>query len=359
MSNLIQPDGTPVESTEPVTEENTEAAAALAKLEAISGGGFDKEAAAKLKAAVAKVHAARGNESTAAKDVQPEEVAKDAAGQRPGIDRALTGADVDWSEYDLDFGIAHLYKRAIFRMVPGQGPKWVTAVTDYFSTTKEFKQYGKFVNKPGSSDKEDQEHLNLGQYLNDMVNGKEEWKLSGLLPGQSGVCGILFERQVPIVLPDPKRLQKETEEAPAPVDAELQATEDAALAFAAGQGLAPLEQLEIPLDGEAVVEDHSPAPTAAEIGLRAIEKGTDEYQQALSQLDEKGAIVARSGALVDRAVATAARETVEAPQAGLVTPDPIGNPLLGGAPVPASGYNAAADVLAALQGPDFGSLTKE
>jgi hypothetical protein len=84
------------------------------------------------------------------------------------------------------------------------------------------------------------------------------------------------------------------------------------------------------------------------VGLRAIEKGTVEYEQARAQLDEKGALEARSGALTSQAIQTAAGETIEAPQADYVTPDPIGNPLLGGAPVPAAGYEAAQEVLRAL-----------
>lgn len=332
-------------SDTPTTETaQTDAETALAKLVEMTGGDFNREQADKLKEKLAKVRAAVAASEGASTPAA--EVPTDAEGKRPGVDRALTGADVDWSEYRLNFNVEHLYKTAVYRNTP-QGPKWVAVIDDFVSTTKDFKNFGKKVNKPGTVDGTDQEQQNLGMYLNDMLNGRDQWKIAAVMPGPSGACGILLERKVPIILPDPERLVQE-EEVAAPTDPALQATEDAALAFAGEVGQAP------PV--EEVLDTEVPAGDTVVGSLRAIEKGTPEYEAARAQVEENGALAARGGLGILQALQTAAGETIEAPQAGLVTPDPIANPMLGGRLTPAAGYSAAADILAAMNGPDFGSL---
>lgn len=148
-----------------------------------------------------------------------------------------SGKDVDWSEYDLQYDIKHLYPMAQFRETP-QGPKWVVMVDEFFSTEKMWRGHGKKNNRPNALDKTETEASNLGEYLGDMLNGPEGWQVTSLLPGSTGMVGVLLRRPVPVVLPDPKLLQKETEVVP-PSDPELQRVEEAALAFAAEEGLAP------------------------------------------------------------------------------------------------------------------------
>lgn len=150
--------------------------------------------------------------------------------------QVLTGRDVDWSEYDLNFNVAHLYPRAAFRETP-EGPKWVVMLDEYYTADKELRAYGKQVAVPGSPDG-DKEPQNGGEWITQMVNGREGWKLVGILPGSIGRMGVMLQRQVPYILPDPTPLKKETE-VEAPKDPELQAVEDAALAWAEGEGLTP------------------------------------------------------------------------------------------------------------------------
>lgn len=191
----------------------------------------------------------------ALKDVDPEKLAAmrarlkkqvEASGQKPKTESGseapeekkgtTSGKDVDWSEYDLDFNLRHLYPEAEFRMTP-QGPKWVAMVDEFFSTSKNWKQYGKTNNSPRSLDKTETEPTNLGEYLNDMLNSPEGWRVVSLLPLGMSDAGVLLSRRVPVVLPDPKPLKKATE-VEAPKDGELQQAEDAALKFAAEEGIA-------------------------------------------------------------------------------------------------------------------------
>jgi hypothetical protein len=111
-------------------------------------------------------------------------------------------------------------------------------VDEFFSTERDFRNYDKKAKNP--NDPEQTEPVNLGMYLNDFLNSPEGWRLVSLLPSGMGRAGVLLQRSVPIVLPDPKPLKKETEVA-APTDPELQKIEDDALAFAAEEGLTPPE----------------------------------------------------------------------------------------------------------------------
>jgi hypothetical protein len=338
MDEILNP--TPEPTTDPAAE-------ALERVAAAAGPGFDKSQMDLLKAKLAKLGKA---------PAAPAPTAEGEPGTAPPADapeppKVLLGKDVDWSEYDLDFNLIHLYKKAVFRETP-QGPKWVTIITDFRSTTKDFRNYGKRVNAPGSSDKQETEPMNLGEFLNDMVNGKQEWRLEAVMPAGSQ-AGVLLSHQVPVYLPDPQQLKK-AEDVPPPTDEELKRTEDAALAFVAEQGGVQSEQEA--LDTAVETGDNSPGT----IGLRAIEKGTIEHEAALAQLDEKGALALRSTAVTDKALSLAAPEQVEAPQAGLETPEPVANESMGGALMPAAGYSAAQELLRALNDPNFrANLPKE
>lgn len=325
-------------STEPTNPAENVASpeeAALEKLAAVGGDNFDRSQIDALKAKLAKMS------SSDKKTTSGSEAPVDAPTNMPAADaRPLTGRDVDWSEYNLDFNVAHLYPRAVYRETP-QGPKWVAMITDFHSTSRNFGGHGKRVNAPGSVDGQETEALNLGEYLNDMCNGREEWKIAAVMPVGSA-CGLLLERQVPIILPDPLPLKK-SEEVEPPTDPALQNVEDAALEFMNHQE---------GVDNEAPVGDHTSAPTA-DIGLRPIEAGSEEAAAIKESLDETGAVPARHGAVVTKAIETAAPMTTEAPTAGVVQPEGIENPLLGGKPVPAAGYAAAADILRALSDPNF------
>jgi len=155
-------------------------------------------------------------------------------GPKEGEGSVTTGKDVDWSEYDLEYSIKHLYPQATYRMTP-QGPKWVALCDEFLSTERDFRNYGKQVKSPNG---DGTEPLNLGEYLNDMLNSPGGWRVVSILPAGMSKAGVLLQRQSPIVLPDPKRLQKTTEVA-LPREEELQRVQDTAQAFMESEGLAP------------------------------------------------------------------------------------------------------------------------
>jgi len=337
----MDPTTPPMEPT-PEPEGNPgRAETALEHLSRVAGPNFDQSQMDELKRKLAKL--GKSDKTTTSGSEAPVDDAK----PQPENARALTGRDVDWSEYNLDYNVAHLYKQAVYRDTP-QGPKWVAMVTDFMSTQRDFRNHGKRVNAPGSTDKSETEALNLGEYLNDMCNGREGWKIAAVMPAGMQ-CGVLLERQVPIILPDPQPLKK-SEEVEAPTDQALQATEDAALAFMAGQK---------EVDSEVPVSDYPSAAPSEDIGLTPIVAGSVEHAAAVETLDESGAVPARSGSVVAHALEVAAPMTTAAPTAGVVQPEAIHNPVIQ-APVPAAGYGAAADVLRALSDPNFrASLPRE
>jgi hypothetical protein len=267
---------------------------------------------------------------------------KDAAAAQPVAEKSLTGDMVDWSEYDLNYNVRHLYKKSVYRDTP-EGPKWVTVIPDFLSRTRDFGSFDKQVKVPGGR-ADEMEWLNLAQFLKDKVNGREQWRISALMPAGSQ-CGVLLEREVPLILPDPVPLKK-SEEVEVPTAPELKAVEDAALAYMENEGLTPVAP---------VVHDTPPAP----IGLRGIERGSDEAEAIRASLEDSGAIQARVGGGVARAIQVAAQETVAAPTEGVIQPDAEFNPLIQAA-VPSAGYSAAQDILRALTDPNFrASLPQE
>lgn len=137
------------------------------------------------------------------------------------------GSDVNWDEYDIPFALKERYKEAIYRETP-QGPKWVVMQDEFDSSTREWGAKGAAPRKDGT-------HPNLGTFLNEMLNDGKGWRAIAIQP-VSGQAGVLLQRQVPYILPDPVRLQQDTEVA-APSDPELAAAEDAALSFMQSEGL--------------------------------------------------------------------------------------------------------------------------
>jgi len=265
----------------------------------------------------------------------------------PGVDRALTGRDVEWGEYDLDFNVAHLYRDAVYRETP-EGPKWVAVVPDFRSALREFgnNSLNKKVNAPGSSDGGQQEWLNLGQYLKDMTAGRDRWKIAAVMPVGTQ-CGVLLEREVPLILPDPRPLQQK-EEVEAPTSPELKTVEDAALAYMENEGLTPVASVE-----------HDTTPEPASVNLRPIERGSAEHEQVLESLED-GAVPVRSARAIETALAMNRGEQLPPPVPKGIQPDAIENPLLGNKPQAAGGYQAANDLLRALTDPTFrASLPQE
>jgi hypothetical protein len=133
----------------------------------------------------------------------------------------LSGKDVDWSEYNLDYNVKHLYPEARFQNTP-QGPKWVALLDEFDTSSRDYDGKGMTRLKDGSS-------RHLGTFLGDMLNSPEGWKLISVLPTGSR-AGVIFQRSTPVILPDPIAI-KTTTEVEAPKDEELSAIEDKAAAF--------------------------------------------------------------------------------------------------------------------------------
>lgn len=191
--------------------------------------GIDTEKARQIQERVKQF--TQGNKKTISGSEAPEDAPPTVA---PGEGLVMTGKDVDWNEYKLEYSVRHLYPKATFRETP-QGPKWVAMLDEFFSTERSFKGHGKMVNVPNS---DATEPLNLGDYLSEMLNNADGWRVISMLPSSMGNCGIVLQRQIPVILPDPMRIEKETEVA-APSDPELERTEEAALGFMSTEGLTP------------------------------------------------------------------------------------------------------------------------
>lgn len=302
-----------------------------------------------------------GSEDPDAAPVRGEAVAGGADGDKP-VGETMTGADVDWSEYDLDYSVRHLYPRAAFRDTP-QGPKWVAALDEFFSTERAAKQHGKQVNIPGGVDKQDTEPLNLGEYLTQMVNGPDGWAIAAILPGTSGNAVVILRKQTPYILPDPVPLKK-MEEVEAPTDPELQGIEDAALNFAAEEGLTPPALVEEDSKGESTGE-----PTQEEIDAKEarVAAANDALAQrflprgAVEVEEGTGALPARDNDLIRRAIDRNRAEGAPAPvPTGIQPPalDPTrgeqGEQFLGAQGV----ENVREGMRKILEGPDFNTGPK-
>lgn len=194
---------------------------------------MNPEQARKLKEMIARFPKPKGE--TASGSEAPADVPVAQAAEPEKQVEVPKGSDVDWSQYDIPYTHRHLYPQAMFRNTTAHGPKWVVMIDEFHSTDRDWTNYDKMVKNPATGEPEP---LNLGKYLNDMLNGPEQWHLVSAMPSLGGKVGVLLRRQVPMVLPDPVPLKSEVE-VEAPRDPELQKAEDAAMDFAQSIGLTP------------------------------------------------------------------------------------------------------------------------
>lgn len=127
------------------------------------------------------------------------------------------GTEMDWSKFELDPGLEHLYHKSKPMELPD-------GTTGFVTPWVEIKTKSLAVNT-------------AGEYITQMINGSEQWQLSALLPNGAGLMVVVLQRTVRRLLPHPTLLQTETT-VDAPKDPELQQTEDAALSWA-GQAETP------------------------------------------------------------------------------------------------------------------------
>jgi len=239
-----------------------------------------------------------------------------------------TGRDIDWDEYDLDFNIKHLYPRAVARPIQDGSIHWIAMIDEFYTTNRAGKQHGKMVHNPNDKDPDSKtEPLNLGEFLTAMTNGPEGWKIAALLPCGSETT-VVLQRQVPYQLPDPKPLKTmdtADEEVEVPTDEELARTEQAALDFAAEEGLTPPE-----------IEQEEP------------EKLGTMHGQPLSPEEEHKAV--RDALTLNQGV------TEEAPAGEQPEAFETEQPWFGQTQVPAGIVNIAAGLDNILKGGDFGEV---
>jgi len=152
------------------------------------------------------------------------EAARSGADEILSNDKPITGADVNWDDFDLDPEIAHLYPRAILRTEYG-AQQWVSYID-------EFKTASKNLGGEGQVGK-NKEPMNAGEYMGWMLNSKDGWKLGSVLPAGAGFLSIVLQRRVPVALPMPTLIQSDTVEVPALTDAELLETEMNSVKWAA------------------------------------------------------------------------------------------------------------------------------
>jgi len=169
-------------------------------------------------------------------------VSEQAAMQAP---KRRTGADEDWSKYDLPNNLAHFYPRAI-EVETQDGPQWVYVHTQFYSRDCN-------IGAEGSRDKKGVP-INLGEFLTYKLMSNEGWKISGIIPATLGRCAVLLERQNPISLPQPRLLQTTTPVA-APTEGEIDEFDAASEAWT--KSLTPATEpatIEAPVDLTGAVE---------------------------------------------------------------------------------------------------------
>lgn len=190
--------------TDDTTPEVTEA---LNEAEAALDAGFDVDSP-ELDAALQKLKERLGVKTKDAEDaVVPQQSA---------------GSEVDWSDYDLDPKLAHLYPSS--RLHPTEnGARWVVDITEFMAVKNRYELIGKQITQ--------------------MINGPEGWRLQSAVVPVNALYGIAtLQRVFPIILPTPMLLKavEDIERSVEPLtEEETVAMEKQALAWAAGEGTPP------------------------------------------------------------------------------------------------------------------------
>lgn len=156
---------------------------------------------------------------------QPEQPPTTEAPPVPTLDPPAETSDgmmneVDWSLFDLNPDLAHLYPKATLREVKGE-QRWVVML-DVFE----------FDTLPYSK---------LGKRVTERVNGAERWRIATVYANGAGMGAVLFTRLAPMVLPDPIPLKTDADVPPPPTDSELEEAERKALDWVTREGQAQEE----------------------------------------------------------------------------------------------------------------------
>jgi len=147
----------------------------------------------------------------AAEAALAEDEALAARGEQTAAPAPFDPAKEDWSQYDIDQNIAHLYPKSVLHRTEDSVQLLAPWVELQFKTGGYNAKHAKDIEI--------------------LVNGPEQWQIAAILPNGSGLLGFVLQRGVRKALPLPQKFVTETEVA-APTDPELDATEAAALAWA-------------------------------------------------------------------------------------------------------------------------------
>lgn len=137
----------------------------------------------------------------------------------------IRGKDVDWSNYDLDKDIAHLYNTAVLQTI-GDRREWVAQLEVFDFSTAPYTP-SKRTTKT------------LGEEVTQRVNGPERWKIATVFSNQPGLGTVMFSRTVTVALPDPRPLITGGELEPVPSEDELSYAQDAANQWMKTEGITP------------------------------------------------------------------------------------------------------------------------
>lgn len=165
---------------------------------------------------------------------------------------SVNGKDIDWSNFDLDANLAHLYPTA--KLVETlEGPKWVAQIQAFEFVSGEY-NLSKTAKAQGKQ--------NLGDTVSQMVNSPEQWRIVSVYASGPGFGVVMFNRTVQIVLPDPRQLRQEAEMPSVPSDVELAEVEDAALGWIEGEGASVGEESAILAAAEEAARIETPSSEA-------------------------------------------------------------------------------------------------
>ena len=131
------------------------------------------------------------------------EEAKAARAEAPSDSDGISGADINWDDYNLDPKYAHYYPRATLKNTE-DGPAWLVNLAEFRSASKPYRSSSPFE-KNG-------EPRELGDYLTWMVNGAEGWRIAQVMDNGIGFAGVLCQRQVTLRLPDPLLIESAAEQ---------------------------------------------------------------------------------------------------------------------------------------------------
>jgi hypothetical protein len=134
---------------------------------------------------------------------------------------------IDWSGFNLDPSIAHLYPHSKMQDTP-EGPRFIAMIDVFEFETAQYRKLGKITTQ--------------------RVNGDERWRIATVYGNGSGMGVVLFTRTIPMILPIPEKLKTEADLPTPPTDKELSEAEQKAINWIEKEGqVTEAETILVPL----------------------------------------------------------------------------------------------------------------